>query len=866
MTENLYIFDNGIRKQLDLNSPSGITLSFKSVLFGDLSSIAPSSSYTFELPLTTRNKEVLGLVDDIRETKSNFGKKFECLFLVDGFDLCRNAYLYVDSVKDGVCSAVMTFNVIDGLKKIKENDVSINELTSNDIPDNPNALIKDGAINMDNIVYLEDGKAQPFVNTNVASRLKFNCGIIDERTDYTYSNGQGTVEKTVGNGYGVVAIEEFDEEARRIENQIKQSIIDNETGTATIDWGGLDTDGNQPQVIRVKSDSHRYIVPAYQILRRIEELYGLSFDFLEEKNDLNDPSIDDYIDPENENETYTSPFIKSLLERAYNDLFNFGVVPIVTTKKSKDLEDATAGTIQIKAGGVKSITETIKINRTTDKERTTSNDNVLYGTYERGLPFIIDGLYYFCEPNFSTDSNPIFDSSDNYDVVEMILPHGSDITIKGRLYNIFGERISDKTLHLYSEDDEMYVRETEGDIDTYRLSKSSTIDWDNIGIALLAMPHDPVSYFIGNVFGWWDKDTSAYLAVQTFELDDDVLGSPWEIKDINPYRYQNTSPAKKFTGGDRYEYEQARNGTYFLTLGNSAQAQIISGELRVSVNWSEGKIKHWVDIYSCLPDISCLEFIKSLFVMSGAVPVVNNDGTIGRLYYSDLYDNVSKAVDWSDKFVKADNISYRDDMAQHNYILMQQEDMKSRNKVDDGDDVFEGDLWNVMIADKYLDNDKELYKLPYYGRWLKRGNMPNVDTGGGACVYQLTKNDLKDFDYNPIMLPHYFWEIENVEHKYRYTLEANEMKPIFGVPTPYNTMQIWNVNHPNDKHLNAFRKLYGQNSFTNVKMLLTIEDLCNLDYSIPVYISQFNSYFAIVKIDWHSESGVSDVQLCKIEL
>lgn len=849
MTENLYIFDNGTRKQLDLNSPSGITLSFKSVLFGDLSSIAPSSSYTFELPLTTRNKEVLGLVDDIRETKSNFGKKFQCLFLVDGFDLCRNAYLYVDSVKDGVCSAVMTFNVIEGLKKIKDKDVSINELTSNNIEDNPNALIKDGAINMDVIEFLESSAVHDqFDNTKKALKLNFNCGIVDKRTDYQHTSDSGSVElQKVGVDYGVVPIEEYEEEERRI-RKLATKDLEEKAIKEIKEAYGIDThlNGEIPkcsQVLRTSSNECRYVVPANQILHRIEELFGITFDFLEEKKygeevlDAMGQSMYDGIDA----------FYRVHDESA--DLFNWGVVPIVTTRMSQELEDAMAGKI------------TAKGSRTTEIEGTT--DNFLAFDVELGIPI----------HDYAGGANS--SEKDWYEPhltqTAMSFPYGCEVTIKGRLFNIFDTEISDKTLHLVSvTDDKIYLRENDGDINVYKLKKAESVEWSSIGIGLAAMPHDPVSYFIGNIFGWWTEDNSETLSVQTFEFNDDVFGSPWEIKELDPYRYKHKMPSESphnwVAPSAMTTYN--RSGSYIFALGNSADAQSVSGELKISVNWGEGKTKHWVDIYSCLPDISCLEFVKSLFVMSGAVPVVRRDGSIGRMYYSDLIDNTPSAKDWSSKFIQTENISYREDLAQHNYILMQNEDMKSKNEVKDGDDVFEGNLWNVEIQDKYLEEDKELYKLPFYGRWLKRGNAPQYETGNGACVYQLTKNDLSDYTYYYKFMGFVLGAIpQYIEHQYKVTLEATEMKPIFGLPRELDgTMNIWNVGQDADKHLDAFRKIYSQPSFLNVKMLLSIEDLYDIDYSVPIYLSQFNSYFAIVKIDWHSESGVSDVQLCKIEL
>jgi len=60
-----------------------------------------------------------------------------------------------------------------------------------------------------------------------------------------------------------------------------------------------------------------------------------------------------------------------------------------------------------------------------------------------------------------------------------------------------------------------------------------------------------------------------------------------------------------------------------------------------------------IDIASNLPDISCMTFMKSLFLMIGAYPIVTAEGDIVPSYFSDLEANVAAGhvVDWSNKIV-----------------------------------------------------------------------------------------------------------------------------------------------------------------------------------------------------------------------
>lgn len=129
MREELYVIVDGIRKQLDLKNPSGITLNFKSNIFGDLSKITCSYSYTFKLPLTANNRRILDNAEDIRSNSRMIRRRLKCEFTQDGIPLFSNANLYIDSVENAY-NAVMTWGVIDGFETLKDNDCSIRLLGS----------------------------------------------------------------------------------------------------------------------------------------------------------------------------------------------------------------------------------------------------------------------------------------------------------------------------------------------------------------------------------------------------------------------------------------------------------------------------------------------------------------------------------------------------------------------------------------------------------------------------------------------------------------------------------------------------------------------------------------------------------------
>lgn len=128
MFEELYIIKDGRRCQLDLNSPSGITLNFKSNLFGDLTKITASYSYTFKLPMSRRNREVLDMAEDIRCDASPMRERLYGEFIQNGICLFPKCNLYLDTTAKDYYNVVMTWGVVDGFAELKDNDISLREL------------------------------------------------------------------------------------------------------------------------------------------------------------------------------------------------------------------------------------------------------------------------------------------------------------------------------------------------------------------------------------------------------------------------------------------------------------------------------------------------------------------------------------------------------------------------------------------------------------------------------------------------------------------------------------------------------------------------------------------------------------------
>lgn len=132
MKEDLYALTDSGFKRVDLNEPSGIQLNFKSNMFGDLSKVTCSHSYTFKLPMTVNNRRIFDYAEDIRHQSGMIRKRIVASYIQNGINLFRNANLYIESIGDSY-NAVMTWDVIGGLTALKENDISLRELPNSNV-------------------------------------------------------------------------------------------------------------------------------------------------------------------------------------------------------------------------------------------------------------------------------------------------------------------------------------------------------------------------------------------------------------------------------------------------------------------------------------------------------------------------------------------------------------------------------------------------------------------------------------------------------------------------------------------------------------------------------------------------------------
>lgn len=266
--------------------------------------------------------------------------------------------------------------------------------------------------------------------------------------------------------------------------------------------------------------------------------------------------------------------------------------------------------------------------------------------------------------------------------------------------------------------------------------------------------------------------------------------------------------------------------------GNDS-VSLVSGSITLEAKVSEvgadiGEYNKYFIIPN-LPSIKLIDFVKSIAYMLGvfAVPGENND--IRFISFDTVIENKSNAVDWSGRVLFNDygdvarNISYQlNDFTQKNWFRYKEDDNVTENY-----DSF------IAVENRALDYERDAVSLPFSA----------CDTlGGVASIPLYSYNDDGELEYDSGMNP-------------RIVLYDSDTRS--GVFYPLRWEELIR------QHYASYQEVVRQPKVIKELVLLSAPELAVLDLLKPVYIRQYGSYFAIVKVKT-KENNICEVELLKI--
>lgn len=263
----------------------------------------------------------------------------------------------------------------------------------------------------------------------------------------------------------------------------------------------------------------------------------------------------------------------------------------------------------------------------------------------------------------------------------------------------------------------------------------------------------------------------------------------------------------------------------------------------------------------CLRDIKQSEFFKDTLIRYCLVPIVDEDNKKVTLFeFSQIKDNINNAVDWSGKLDETNEseLTFKiDSYGQNNYLNHK-------------DDKFvlqlpQGSNGIITIGNQNLELKKDIYESPFAAsetvNRLNGRKVMYIDLHDGVSL--TTTESFKN----------------DVQARTGYTAKSNfTVTYTDGTTSTVVSSDIpltWFID--TSKNYNAGFQYLLDNSIDLIAILqnlkvvkadirLNILDIINLNYFYPIYISEFNSYFFLSKINQfdYTSNESTKVELIKL--
>lgn len=228
-----------------------------------------------------------------------------------------------------------------------------------------------------------------------------------------------------------------------------------------------------------------------------------------------------------------------------------------------------------------------------------------------------------------------------------------------------------------------------------------------------------------------------------------------------------------------------------------------------------------------LPDIKQIDFLKSITSMLGLFAIPSDKDTIKFIKFDTVVENKSNAVDWSNRLISAyfdktpQDITYTlDDFAQHNRFLYKEDDDVKGN--------YDGD---IVVDNQTLDYERDAVELPFSG----------CDTRNGVAYIPIYSYDSNgELEYDDSASPR--------------ILLLSENKGIFS-GLEWETLL--------SEHYEQYKSIISKPRVIVEYIRLTSVELQMLDLSVPVYLSQYGSYWVIISVKT-KKNDICEVKLLKM--
>ena len=273
---------------------------------------------------------------------------------------------------------------------------------------------------------------------------------------------------------------------------------------------------------------------------------------------------------------------------------------------------------------------------------------------------------------------------------------------------------------------------------------------------------------------------------------------------------------------------------------------------------------NFITISSLLLDITQADFIKGYIQQFNILPIINYITETVTFYpFSEIVSNLSKAYDWSNKIDLTEDyelIFILDSYAQRNKFTYSEDGSESKPIGTDSE---------IIIDNNNLELETDTAELPYAAtNTVERlqGNVINqigVFSGGKYSeakvprILYIEKKSASDIGGNVT-----YKDLENNTQ-----VISNDIPLTWFIDNNKSENLGWG-NNLLDTHYQLISSIIENAKIVSMYVRLTAADISQLDFSIPVWIDKFESYFYLsaVKGFSYTENKSTLVELVKLNI
>ena len=224
-----------------------------------------------------------------------------------------------------------------------------------------------------------------------------------------------------------------------------------------------------------------------------------------------------------------------------------------------------------------------------------------------------------------------------------------------------------------------------------------------------------------------------------------------------------------------------------------------------------------IPVFANLPEVDIIEFLKSINALYCLYPIV-----VGNSITFQPINKLSSttAVDWTSVVEIDEELSYRvENFAQNNFLKWMEDDSVKGN--------YDG---NLTVEDENLERERTMFTMPFAA-------------ADGYAIPSWTRVTSEDYEFKA--------------PKPKLMRRVNDETYVFACFSGFNFEDIIS------EHYAMLQTILNTAKIVKVKARLTDIQVKNFDPSIPVYISQYGAYFAVMDIKSQNGGGY-EITIVKI--